>query len=409
VMQYKSGRKPLPQIARELNVDAVVEGTVLRSGGRIRVTAQLLQARTDRHLWAESYERDFDDVIRLEKRMALAIAHEISDRLTPAQETRLAEHGTTNPRAYDAYFRGRCFWNQRTAERVTEAVGYFEQALRADPQFALAYSGLADCYSVGWWTKGDPALAEKYAHQALSLEPDLAEGHASLGMAEEFELKFPAAEQELKRAIQLNTNYSPAHHFYAIHLLSVGRLEEALAENDRALQLDPFSLPVNLVRGFILTGLRQYDRAFEQGEATAGMNPQSPAPHEELARIYWLEGRVPEALAEERKEATLARHTGQLRLVDEIAQVYAHAGRRAAELKSAQLREKSYGVYRPPLEIAYAYGILHDKEKVLKWLNRSFHDKKDDLDMIVKSAPEFDCVRSDPRFQDFLRRMNFPL
>jgi TolB-like protein/DNA-binding winged helix-turn-helix (wHTH) protein len=409
VMRYKGAKKPLPEIGRELGVDAVVEGTVLRSGNRVRITAQLLQARTDRHLWSETYERDSADVIQLEKQLALAVAHEVSGRLTPAQETRLASNRTTNPRAYDAYLRGRYLWDQRTEEPVAEAVGYFEQALREDPQFALAYSGLADCYSVGWWSKADWGLAEEYARKALTLDPDMAEGHASLGAVDWQRLKWAEGVEECKRAIELNPNYAMAHHFYAIHLLCLGQLGEALAENNRALQLDPFSLPVNTVRQYILSGLRQYDRAVEQCEATVAMNPQLHFPHGCRARFYWIEGRVSEALADERKAATLARLPARLHELDEIAAAYAQSGPRAAKLKFAQqLEEKYHKGESLPLDIACAYGVLGDKGRVVKWLNQSFRDRNDDFTMLLKSAPEFDFVRSDPRFQDLLRRMNLP-
>jgi tetratricopeptide (TPR) repeat protein len=341
--------------------------------------------------------------------LALAIAHEVSGRLTPAQETRLASNRTTNPRAYDAYLRGRHLWDQRTEEPVAEAVGYFEQALREDPKFALAYSGLADCYSVGWWSKADWGLAEEYARKALTLEPDMAEGHASLGAVDWQRLKWAEGVKECKRAIELNPNYAMAHHFYAIHLLCLGQLGEALAENNRALQLDPFSLPVNTVRQYILSGLRQYDRAVEQCEATVAMNPQLHFPHGCRARFYWIEGRVPEALADERKAATLARLPARLYELDEIAAAYAQSGPRAAKLKLAQqLEEKYHKGESLPLDIACAYGVLGDKGRVVKWLNQSFRDRNDDFTMMLKSAPEFDFVRSDPRFQDLLRRMNFP-
>ncbi|MBZ5515569.1 MAG: winged helix-turn-helix domain-containing protein, partial [Acidobacteriia bacterium] len=411
VMHYKGAKKPLPEIARELDVDAVVEGTVQRSGNQVRITAQLLEARADRHLWSEIYERDSGEITRLEEQVALAIAREVSGRLTPAQETRLASNRTTNPRAYDAYLRGRHLWEQRTEEPVAEAVGYFEQALREDPQFALAYSGLADCYSVGWWSKADFSLAEKYARKGLALEPDMAEGHASLGAVDWQLLKWAEGVKECKRAIELNPNYAAAHHFYAIHLLCLGQLVEALAENNRALRLDPFSLPVNAVRQYILSGLRQYDRAVERCEATAAMNPQLPflSSHGCRARFYWIEGRVPEALADERKAATLAHLPARLHELDEIAAAYAQSGPRAAKLKFAQQLEAKYHKGQSvPLEIACAYGVLGDKGKVVKWLNQSFRDRNDDFTMMLKSAPEFDFVRADPRFQDLLRRANLP-
>ena len=289
VMQYKRSKTPLPQIARELNVDAVVEGTVQRSGERVRITAQLLEARTDRHLWAESYERDAGEIIRLEEQVALAIAHEVSGRLTTDQETRLASKRAVNPRAYDAYLHGRYLWNERDPEIAGGARAYFEQALREDPGFALAYSGLADYYTVGWGVWTDQRLAERYARKAVALEPDLAEAHASLGITCTYQGKFPEADKELKRALELNPNYVMAHHWYSLHLTALGRLSEALAENDRARQLDPFSLPVNFWRGVILIGLHEYDRAIEQSETTSVINPHSDAPHGNLARIYWID------------------------------------------------------------------------------------------------------------------------
>ena len=405
VMQYKGTKKPLPEIARELNVDAAVVGKIQRSGNRVRITAQLLQARPERHLWAETYERDFEDVIRLERQMAVAIAHEVTGRLTPAQETRLARRTTTNPRAYDAYLRGRYLFGQRTPEPTAAAVGYFQQALKEDPQFALAYSGLADCYGVAWYAKGDLPLAEKYARKALALDPDLAEAHASLGVLDTIGGKFADAEKELRRALDLNPNYVMAHHWWSHQLLYFGRLEEALAENERARRLDPFSLPVNYIRVLMLLGLRQYDRAIEQAETEAEIDPQLPAPHELLARIYWIEGRVPDALAEERRAATLLHLPARLRDLEKVAAAFAGSGLRAAQMKSARLKEKGYrGVYSA-LEIAYQYGVVEDKGKVLEWLNQALRDNAPLLCQTAKSAPQFDCVRSDPRFRDLLRRL----
>jgi hypothetical protein len=410
----------LPEIGRELGVDAVVEGTVQRSGNRVRITAQLLEARTDRHLWAKSYERDSADVIQLEKQMALAIAHEVSGRLTTAEETRLASKREVNPRAYDAYLHGRYVWNERMPEIASGARAYFEQALREDPGFALAYSGLADYYSVSWYVKTDQPLAEKYARKAVALEPDLAEGHASVGIACVYQRKFADGEKELKRAIELNPNYVMAHHWYSLHLLTLGRPAEALAENDRARQLDPFSLPINYLRGVILLGLHEYDRAVEQLETAAAINPQPAAPHDQLARIYWIEGRVPEALAEERKVAALAHDPALFHDQEEIAAAYAKSGLPGAQLKAAQLKERGYEANRQEQEsgapshdsysalfIAFQYALLKDREKALHWLNQACHEQTG-LGVYGKSAPELDFLRSDPRFQDLLRRMNFP-
>ena len=248
-------------------------------------------------------------------------------------------------------------------------------------------------------------LAEKYARKALALEPDLAEAHASLGIVYTYWGKFADAEKELKRALDLNPNYVMAHHWWALHLVCLGRLEEALAENDRARQLDPFSLPVNNLRMFPLLGLHQYDRAAEQAETLAAIIPQSSAGHGYLAGVYWIEGRVPDALAEERKAATLAHLPARLRDLDEVAAAFARSGVRAAQVKFAQLKEKGYkGVYSAN-EIACQYGLAGDKGKVLEWLNQTCRDSELDCYLNLRSFPELDCVRSDPRFHDLLRRM----
>ena len=421
VMQFKGAKKPLPEIAQVLNVDAVVEGSVQRSGNRVRITAQLLEARTDRHLWAESYERDAGEIIRLEEQTARAIAHEVSGRLTTDEETRLASKRAVNPGAYDAYLHGRYLWNERMTETDAGVRAYFEQALREDPNFALAYSGLADYYAVSWWVKTDKPLAEKYARKAVALEPDLAEGDASLGIACVYQGKFVEGEKELQRAIDLNDNYAMAHHWYSLLLAALGRPAEALAENDRARRLDPFSLPINYLRGVTLLGLHEYDRAVEQLGTVAAINPHSTSPHGELARIYWIEGRVPDALAEERKVAALAHVPALFHDQEEIAAAYAKSGLPGAQLKAAQLKERGYEANwqkqksgapsdesYTALFIAFQYGLLRDREKVLYWLNEVYSDDRANLITYGKSAPEFDFLRSDPRFQDLLRRMNLP-
>ncbi len=408
VAQYKVAKKPLPDIARELNVDAVVEGSVMRSGDRVRITAQLIHAPTDRHMWAESYERDEGEVMRLEHQVALAIAHEVSLQLSPTEESRLTSKRATNPRAYDAYLRGRYLWNERNAEAITEAVGYFEQAVREEPDFALAYSGLSDCYSISWGAKQDLSLAEEYARKALALEPDLVEGHTSLGIADLRLYKFGDAEKELRRALELNPNYVMAHQSYANFLLASGRLPDALAENDRARQLDPFSFPVNVMRGGIFIGLHQYERAVEQIENTAAISPQSPVPHGELARVYWIEQKVPDAIAEERKAATLSHSLERLREQEEVAAAFARLGLRAAQLKAALLKQNGYKSNYLALDIALQYGDLEDRQEALRWLNQSFLDRDGNLAVFMKSAPEFEFVRSDPHFQDLLRRIGLP-
>ncbi|HEY4900234.1 MAG TPA: winged helix-turn-helix domain-containing protein [Terriglobales bacterium] len=373
VMSYRKTSKSLPQIARELDVGAFVEGTVLRSGDRVRITVQLVRAVPEEHLWAERYERAATEVIPLEQQLALAIAHEVSGRLITAEETRLASKRTVNPQAYDAYLRGRYLWNSRTEDVVSGAGAYFEQALRLDPNFALAYSGLADYSAVSWGAWCDIPRGEAYARKAVALDPDLAEAHASLGIAAQYSGKFDEADRELRRAIELNPNYVMAHHWYALHLLSMGRGAEALEQNDQARQLDPFSLPVNFLRGAILLSLHQYDRAVEQLETTNAINPEQPFTYAALARIYWIEGNGAQALAEERKMAILAHSPEWLHQLDELDAVYAKAGLRAAQLKALQGMEENCRAslqdggktYCNAFGIACQYGLLKDKSKTL--------------------------------------------
>jgi TolB-like protein/DNA-binding winged helix-turn-helix (wHTH) protein/Tfp pilus assembly protein PilF len=407
-MHFKGSRETLPDIGRQLNVEAIVEGSVMRSGDRVRITAQLIDAHSDQHLWARTYERDLKDILGMQDEVARDIATEIRIKLTPQEQSRLTAERRTNPRAYDAYLRGRYLWSQRNAEATAKAEGYFREAVREDPDFAPAYSGLSDCYWVGWGAKVDLPLAEQYARKALSLQQDLAEGHASLGIVRHMEYQSADAEQELRRALELNPNYAMAHHFYSGYLLGRGLLAEALAENDRARQLDPFSLPINTMRGLILTNLRQYDQAVDQVKRTAEIFPQSPFLHIWLARIYWLQGRAVEAIAEDREAETLAYAAPQARDQEEVAKVYEKSGLRAARLKSAQLMERNYKDNHEAVPVAFRYGTLEDGPKVLQWLEEAFRIHDGNFPLQLKTAPEFDFLRADPRFQDLLRRAGLP-
>jgi TolB-like protein/DNA-binding winged helix-turn-helix (wHTH) protein len=419
VMRYKGGKTPLPQIVRELDVDAVVEGTVQRADGKILISVQLLDARRDRHLWANTYEHSAEDVLGLERKVALAIAHEISGRVTPAEETRLNSKRVVNREAYDDYLRGRYLLGQRTPEAESGARTYFDEARRLDPGFALAYSGLADTYSVSWDISLDLTLAEQYGREAVALDPDLAEGHASVGIAEVYEHKFVDAEKELQRAIELNPNYAMAHHWYSLYLIFLDRPTEALAANARARRLDPFSFPINYLRGVMLAALQEDARAVEQLRFAASINPDSTSPHVELQLVYWMEGRVGEALSEEEIIATLLHQSEGPRNAEEIAAANRKAGLRAARLKDVEIKERLYareqrsdalpssGLYSAE-EIAVCYALLHEKRKTLFWLNRALHDDQAYFSLIL-TAPAFDWLRSDGQLHALIRRAGLPL
>lgn len=405
-MTYKKTNKTLPEIAHELDVDVIVEGSVQRSGNRVRVTAQLINARADRHLWAESYERNINDILALQDELARDIAAEVRVNLTPQEHSRLRSEKAINSSAYDAYLRGRYFWAQRNAEAIDKAKSYFKQALREDPTFAPAYSGLSDCYWVGWGAKIDMPLAEQYAQKAIALEPELAEGHASLGISYLNEYQLHDAEKELRRAIELRPGYGMAHHFYAAYLLAVGRAEEALAENERARQLDPFSMAVNTMRMIILIGARKYEQALDQGQKYAEIVPQSPVPHKGMARVYWLEGKALEAISEERKAAALEHSTELQRSMDQLTAIYQKSGLLAAEQGAVQFMESDHEGHYDEMALAFQYGNLKDKTKVFQWLEQSRKVFNGNLFLGLNTAPEFDFLRGDARFQDLLRRLN---
>src|SRR6202521_622229 len=250
VMAYKHARKPLPQIAREMNVDAVVEGTVLRSGDQVRITAQLIEASSDKHLWSQSYQGELRDTLALQSKVARAIAEQIRINLNPQEQAALKKVKIVNPEAYESYLKGRYFWNKRTADGLKVALAYFKQAIEEDPKYTQAYSGLADTYALlGDWQYAVMTPKEAFpkakaaALKALELDGSLGEAHNSLAFVlDGFDWDFDAADKEFRRAIALNPGYATAHHWYAWHLSLLGRFDQAIAEMKKAQNLDPLSL-----------------------------------------------------------------------------------------------------------------------------------------------------------------------
>src|SRR4029077_19015221 len=280
VMVYKGARKPLPQIARELNVDAVVEGTVLRSGDKVRITAQLIDASTDEHLWSQSYEGELRDTLALQNRVAGAIADQIRISLTPQEQAALKNVKVVNPEAYESYLKGRYFWNKRTAEGLKVALAYFNQAIDEDPNYAQAYSGLADTYALlGDWQYAVMTPKEAFpkakaaAVRALALDSTLGEAHNSLAFClDAFDWDFDSAGKEFLRAIELNPGYATAHHWYAWHLSVLGRNDEAIAEMRKAQNLDPLSLIINADLAELLLIAHLYDDSVRQSRKTIEMD-----------------------------------------------------------------------------------------------------------------------------------------
>jgi serine/threonine protein kinase/tetratricopeptide (TPR) repeat protein len=409
VMQYKGTRKRLPQIARELNVDAVIEGSVLRSAGRVRITAQLIHGATDKHLWAKSYERDLRDVLALQGEVASTIANEIRIAVTPQERARLTSAPPVIPAAYEAYLKGRYHLNEGTEHDSRKARQYFEQAAQIDPNYASAYAGLADYY---WSTDELPPQvampqAKQYALKALETDPTLAEAHTTLGAVRCFaDWNWPEAEREFRRALELTPGNVEAHRMFSAYLSGMGRAEEALAEIRRAQELDPLSVATQVTVGWTFYYARRYDQAAEQCQKVLELEPNSVGGHDCLGLTY-LAKRVYERAIEECRRAANLSGNDLTRAVD-LARAYALAGNRVeAQNVLDELRARAKQSYVPPSSFAAIHVALGEKKQGLAWLEKAYSERDPYLARL-KVEPAFDSVRSDPGFQDLMRRLGFP-
>jgi TolB-like protein/Tfp pilus assembly protein PilF/DNA-binding response OmpR family regulator len=408
-MQYKGVHKPLPEIAKELGVDAIVEGTVLRAGGRVRITAQLIDAPRETHLWAESYEQDLRDVLALQREVAQAIAGEIRLKLTPVDQARFAKVQPVDPEAYDAYLKGRYYWNRRPL-RFAEAVKCFQQAIAKDPLYAVAYAGLSDCFcSLSVWglvSANDGCnKAKGLADKALELDHSLAEAHAALAHATMYQYDFLSAEREFERAIELNPRSATAHQLFGWYLCIVDRYEESYTELQRAIRLDPLSVTKGLL-GFNYIYSRRYDQAIEQLITTIELDPDSGLAHGGLGFAYRCKSLYDPAIVEFRKGIEL--WPGST-LVAWLGEAYAAAGARDDARKTLErLFELAKERYVTPYGVARIYNTLGKKEEALHWLETAYQQQAEWM-VLLKVDPCFDDLRPDPRFIDLMRRMNFPV
>jgi TolB-like protein/Tfp pilus assembly protein PilF len=412
VMQYKRIHKSLREIARELEVDAIVEGTVLRVARRVRITAQLIDAAKESHLWAESYERDLRHVLTLQSEVAQAIAREVRIKLTPVDQARFAQVNAVDPEAYEAYLRGRYCWNRRSSEGVEKAIENFQQAIARDPTYALAYTGLADCLSVlGYWGLVAPdegcGKAKKLAQQALEMDHSLPEAHVSLAFPTIFyDYDFETAEREFNRSIELNPRYALAHCWFGFYLGITGRYEEGYTEIKRAIGLDPQAIMYTTLGTVFFFAARRYDRAIEQFHQALEMDPHLASAHCMLGLAYQYKSMHEPAIAVARKAVELSQ--GATMFTALLGDVYASAGYRdEAERILAQLHEISKQKYVTPYATARLYAALSKHDEALQWLEIAYCGR-DPLMVDLKTDPRFDDLRSEPRFQDLMRRMNFP-
>lgn len=409
VMRYKDTRKPLPEIARELNVDALVEGTVTRSGNRIRITANLVRASPERHAWAESYESDLHDVLRLQSDVAGAIVREIRVVLTPQEKSRLVRGEAVDPEVYERHLKGRFFWNRRTKEDLHKAVDHFLAATQRDPRYAPAHAGLADAYiALGYLDHLPPreadGRAKAAAQKALELDETMAEAHTSLAAAlQYYDRDWNGAEQEFRRAIELNPSYATAHQWYAQLLAQRGRTSESLAESVRAQRLDPVSLVINSSFGNRLYFAREYDRAVEQLQRTLDLDPHFALAHWSLGQVYDAQGRYSDATAAYTRAAEDA--TEWPAVIASLARASARSGRKAeARRLLGQLDALGRRVYVPPFDVALVHAALAEDDHACTWLEKAYDDRSNRLAFMAVD-PALDSLRSHRCFQDLLRRM----
>ena len=412
VMGYKHAHKPLPQIARELNVDAIVEGTVLRSGDRVRITAQLIDATADKHLWSQSYEGELKDTLALQNQVAQAIADQIRIKLNPQEQAALKIARVVNPEAYESYLKGRYFWNKRTPDSLKVALAYFNQAIDEDPNYAQAYSGLADTYALlGDWqyavmtSKEAFPRAKAAAIKALELDSTLSEAHNSLAFCfDAFDWDLESAGKEFQRSIELNPGYATAHHWYAWHLSLLGRFDEALEEMRKAKNLDPLSLIINADLAELLVIAHFYDESIIQSRATIAMDPNFALAHNQLAQAYLQKHMNVEAIAELQKAVELS--GGSPTCVANLARAYAASGKTSEAVKLlGDLKNHSNRGYSDASEVAVVYAALGDKDQAMHWLEIGYEER---FNPGVLLRPGFDPLRSDQRYQDLLRRIGFP-
>jgi TolB-like protein/DNA-binding winged helix-turn-helix (wHTH) protein/tetratricopeptide (TPR) repeat protein len=416
VMRLKGTRKSLSEIARELNVDAVVEGTVTRSPERVRVTAQVVRANPEQHLWAESYDRPLGDVVLLQGELAKEISRAIRIQLTPQEQTRLASTRPVNPGAYEACLKGRYFWSKRTDGTTKKAIEYFQQAIEKEPTYALAYAGLSDSYasppmSEAMQESVPPAeafpKAKAAAIRALELDDTLAEAHASLARIKfVYDRDWVGSEAEFKRALELNPNYANAHHWYALNLLWMGRPDEAVDEANRARNLDPLSLIINANLGFILGVVHHDDSGIKQIRKTLDMDPNFSLAHYRLGQIMILKGMNKEAIPELEKAVALS--GGSPRATAELGLAYAQLGNKKQALKLLDdLKQRSKQRYVSPFNLAVIYGAVGDKNQALEWLEKA-HEQRSPSLVLLNLSPAFRSLRSEPRFVELVRRTGLP-
>jgi TolB-like protein/DNA-binding winged helix-turn-helix (wHTH) protein/Tfp pilus assembly protein PilF len=419
-MAYKHTNKTVSQIGRDLGVDYILEGSVRREGGRARVSAQLIRVSDQTHLWAESYDRELHDVLDIENELGKAIAEQVQANLSPERRTLLAKTRPVDPEAYDLYLKGRYYWNQRTPAGIKQSIGYFEEATAKDPNFALSYAGLADAYNIsnilGLYTpKESLPQSRTAAMRAIMLDPSLAEAHAALGMEKShYEFDFPGAEKEFQTALELNPNSAYAHLFYSnCYLMPMGREAEAIAENQKAVMLDPLSLPINNFLGVSYMFVGDYEKSYRQFQHTIEIDPTFPLAHEYFAALLTAMGKYEQAVEENERAEVLSGSSPERAASEAAAKIEAlkKGGEKGYWQLILAMTLKQY--QQDPTSVlasgvSAAYARAGNPDKAFEWLDKAY-DERDGQDItLLKYDFSFRNLHQDPRYVAFQRRIGLP-
>jgi TolB-like protein/Flp pilus assembly protein TadD len=413
VMHFKDTQLSVPDIARTLRVDAIVEGSVIREGSRIRVHAQLIRAATDEHIWAEEYQREYGSLLEVQEEVARRIAEQIEVNLTPEDRARLEATRAVDPEAQENYLKGRYYFNQRTKDALNKSVASFQEAIARDPGYALAYSGLADAYAMlgfrgGFPSKDALSRAKTAALKAIELDHTLAEPHASLAfIAETHEWDWATAEREYKQALELNPGDARAHNWYAGYLTYVGRFDDGISEAKRARDLDPLSLPINnALAGRLLAGSR-YDEALQQVRETLELDAHFAPAHQTLGWVYLHSGKQEEAIREFQNALQLSGTSGteDTDLQLDLGFAYAVTGKQGEARRILTKLEKLHeqGVV-PSGSVAILHGALGESNEAFAWLEKAYEERDPQL-TYIKAGRRFEPLRKDPRFTELVHRV----
>ena len=411
VMQYKDKHESPAQIAQELGVDALVEGSVLRSDDRVRISAELVQPQTGQNLWAHSYERTVTDILALQSDVARDIVTQIQIQLTQPEQERLAKTRTVVPAAYDAYLQGNYYVAKRTGEAVTEAVADYRQAIQLDPTYAPSYAGLAGALTLAADYKDVPSSqvlpeAEAAAVKALQLDDNLAFAHAVLGQIRAYRLEWPGVLDEFKRAIELNPGEANSHHWYALALASAGRSDEAISEMKLAQELDPRSLIINANLSWVYYLAGKYEEAVAQAQKTVAMDPSFAVAHGYLGQAYLAKGEYANALQELQRALALSGNETSFKA--ELGNAYAVAGKKPEALGILhELLQMASRQYVSPLSIALVYVGLDEKDEAFQWMEKAYDERSVRL-INIAVHPGFASLHSDPRFAALVQRIGLP-